>query len=75
MFTKKRFRHLMSPGRINQLELRNRIFFSPMGSNLAEEDGSVGERLRTYYAERAKGGAALVTMGSVSVGFPVGASN
>ncbi|WP_222559837.1 FAD-dependent oxidoreductase [Caenibius sp. WL] len=75
MFTKKRFRHLMSPGRINQLELRNRIFFSPMGSNLAEEDGSVGERLRTYYVERAKGGAALVTMGSVSVGFPVGASN
>ncbi len=75
MFAKKRFPHLLSPGRINQLELRNRIFFSPMGSNLAEEDGSVGERLRTYYAERAKGGAALVTMGSVSVGFPVGASN
>ena len=75
MFAKKRFPHLLSSGRINQLELRNRIFFSPMGSNLAEEDGSVGERLRTYYVERAKGGAALVTMGSVSVGFPVGASN
>lgn len=70
-----RFRHLLSPGRINQMELKNRIFFSPMGSNLAEEDGSVGERLRTYYVERAKGGAALVTMGSVSVGFPEGASN
>lgn len=75
LLTKTKFSHLMSPGRINQLELRNRIFFSPMGSNLAEEDGSVGERLRAYYVERARGGAALVTMGSVSVGFPVGASN
>ena len=75
VFGSNRYDHLLSPGRINQLELRNRIFFSPMGSNLAEEDGSVGDRLRTYYVERAKGGAALVTMGSVSVGFPVGASN
>jgi 2,4-dienoyl-CoA reductase (NADPH2) len=57
------------------MDLRNRIFFSPMGSNLAEPDGSVGDALRTYYVERAKGGAALVTMGSVSVGFPEGASN
>ncbi len=73
--SKHRFRHLLSPGRINQLELRNRIFFSPMGSNLAEEDGTVGDRLRTYYVERAKGGAGLITMGSVSVGFPEGASN
>jgi 2,4-dienoyl-CoA reductase-like NADH-dependent reductase (Old Yellow Enzyme family)/NADPH-dependent 2,4-dienoyl-CoA reductase/sulfur reductase-like enzyme len=71
----REFRHLLSPGTINQLELRNRIFFSPMGSNLAEEDGSVGDRLHQYYVERAKGGAALVTMGSVSVGFPEGASN
>ena len=73
--TTKSYRHLLSPGRINRLELRNRIFFSPMGSNLAEEDGTVGERLHRYYVERAKGGAALVTMGSVSVGFPEGASN
>jgi 2,4-dienoyl-CoA reductase-like NADH-dependent reductase (Old Yellow Enzyme family)/siroheme synthase (precorrin-2 oxidase/ferrochelatase) len=70
-----RFKHLLSPGRINGMQLRNRIFFSPMGSNLAEVDGSVGDALRTYYVERAKGGAGLVTMGSVSVGFPEGASN
>lgn len=70
-----RFKHLLSPGRINGMQLRNRIFFSPMGSNLAEVDGTVGDALRTYYVERAKGGAGLVTMGSVSVGFPEGASN
>lgn len=73
--TARQFSHLLSPGRINGMELRNRIFFSPMGSNLAESDGTVGDALRTYYVERAKGGAALVTMGSVSVGFPEGASN
>lgn len=70
-----KFSHLMAPGRINRMELRNRIFLTPMGSNLAEEDGYSGEKLRAYYAERAKGGAALITMGSVSVGFPEGSSN
>ncbi|WP_336951316.1 FAD-dependent oxidoreductase [Sphingobium aromaticivastans] len=70
-----RYSHLLSSGRINQMELKNRIFFTPMGSNLAEEDGFCGDRLRAYYTERAKGGAALITMGSVSVGYPEGASN
>lgn len=70
-----KYAHLLSPGRINSMELRNRIFMTPMGSNLADPDGFVGDRLRTYYAERAKGGAALITMGSVSVGFPEGSSN
>ncbi|MGH6780799.1 MAG: hypothetical protein ACREB5_01650, partial [Sphingomonadaceae bacterium] len=61
----RHFRNLLSPGRIGAMELRNRIFMTPMGSNLADEDGITGERLRAYYVERAKGGAALITMGSV----------
>lgn len=69
------YRNLLAPGRINRLELRNRIFMTPMGSNLAEEDGYCGPRLAAYYAARARGGAALVTMGSVSIGYPEGASN
>ena len=69
------FSHLMSPGRIGSLSLRNRIFMTPMGSNLADPDGHVGPRIIDYYAARAKGGAALVTMGSVSVGYPDGSSN
>ncbi len=73
--SKRRYDHLLSPGSINGMALRNRIIFSPMGSNLAEPDGSIGDALRTYYVERARGGAGLVTMGSVSVGFPEGASN
>src|SRR5437870_1926135 len=69
------FSHLLSPGRIGSLALRNRIFMTPMGSNLADPDGYVGQRLIDYYAARAKGGAALLTMGSVSVGYPDGSSN
>ncbi|WOK36121.1 NAD(P)/FAD-dependent oxidoreductase [Sphingomonas sp. C3-2] len=69
------FAHLLKPGRIGPMELRNRIFMTPMGSNLAEDDGISGDRLRVYYEARARGGAALITMGSVSVGYPDGSSN
>jgi 2,4-dienoyl-CoA reductase (NADPH2) len=69
------FEHLLAPGRIGTLELRNRIFMSPMGSNLAEEDGTCGERIVRYYEARAQGGAALVTMGSVGIAWPRGSGN
>jgi 2,4-dienoyl-CoA reductase (NADPH2) len=69
------YRHLLSPGRIGSMPLRNRIFMTPMGSNLADEDGITGDRLRAYYEARAKGGAALITMGSVSIGYPEGSGN
>ena len=63
---------LLQPGRIGQLEIRNRIIMSPMGSNFAETDGTCGERIQAYYEERAKGGAGLLTMGVCSVAFPHG---
>jgi 2,4-dienoyl-CoA reductase (NADPH2) len=65
------YAQLLSPGRIGTLRLRNRIVMTPMGSNLGEGDGLVGERARAYYEERAKGGAALLVMGSVAVAWPV----
>jgi 2,4-dienoyl-CoA reductase-like NADH-dependent reductase (Old Yellow Enzyme family)/thioredoxin reductase len=68
------FSHLMAPGRIGSMELKNRIFMTAMGDNLAEEDGMCGARTRAYYEARAKGGAALLTVGSVSVGYPVGSN-
>jgi 2,4-dienoyl-CoA reductase-like NADH-dependent reductase (Old Yellow Enzyme family)/NADH dehydrogenase FAD-containing subunit len=69
------FSNLLAPGRIGSMQLRNRIFMSPMGSNLAEPDGFCGERLAQYYAARAKGGAAMVIMGSVGVAYPRGSGN
>ena len=68
------FPHLMQPGRIGSMTLKNRIFMTAMGDNLAEDDGMCGARTRAYYAARAKGGAAMLTVGSVSVGYPVGSN-
>ena len=67
------FRHLLAPGRIGSLELRNRIFMTPMGSNLAEESGHIGERITRYYEARAQGGVGLIIVGVGAIAFPVGA--
>lgn len=66
---------LLSPGRIGSLSLRNRILMAPMGSNLCEPDGQLGPRIVPYYVERARGGAAMVVLGSVGVSWPRGATN
>jgi 2,4-dienoyl-CoA reductase-like NADH-dependent reductase (Old Yellow Enzyme family) len=64
------FERLMAPGRIGGLELRNRIFMCPMGDDLSEPDGTVGDRQRAYFEARARGGAALLLVGSVSIAYP-----
>jgi len=71
----RRFENLLAPGRIGSLELRNRLIMSPMGSNLAQEDGHMGERIKRYYEERAKGGVGLIIVGVGAVSFPAGACN
>jgi 2,4-dienoyl-CoA reductase (NADPH2) len=70
----REFRHLLAPGRIGTLELRNRLVMTAMGTLLAEPGGHCGDRLIAYYGERARGGVGLIVMGSVSVGFPIGAA-
>ncbi|WP_298670521.1 FAD-dependent oxidoreductase [uncultured Sphingomonas sp.] len=72
--TAKSFRHLLSPGRIGRMELRNRIAVTAMGVSLGEDDGQCGERLIAYHAEQAKGGAGLIITGVAGVAWPIGAS-
>ena len=64
------YENLLAPGRIGTLELRNRILLCPMGDELSEADGTVGDRQRAYFEARARGGAALLLVGSVSVAYP-----
>lgn len=71
----KPLKHITAPGRIGQMSLRNRMIMTPMGSNTAAEGGFCSERTRRYYEERARGGAALLIMGSVSVAWPRGSAN
>ena len=65
--------HLLSPGRIGGLELKNRIAVTAMGVSLSEDDGTVGERLIAYHETQAQGGAGLIISGVAGVAWPVGA--
>lgn len=69
-----KFEQLLKPGKIGSLTLKNRFVMAPMGSNFAEENGTAGERLRSYYIERAKGGVGLIIMETSATTWPKGAS-
>ncbi len=69
------YQHLLSPGRIGSLELRNRIIMAPMGEDLGDENGKVSDDQVAYLEARARGGMAVVMLGSVGVAHPVGCSN
>ena len=65
--------HLLAPGRIGTLELKNRIAVTAMGVSLSEDDGTVGEQIIAYHEEQARGGAGLIICGVAGVAWPVGA--
>ncbi|MCS5638023.1 MAG: FAD-dependent oxidoreductase [Myxococcota bacterium] len=68
-------KNLLSPTRIGELELRNRIAVAPMGVEIAEADGRVREPVIAYYEERARGGAALIITENTSATYPRGANS
>jgi len=70
--TDRHLTHLLSPGRIGRMELRNRIAVTAMGVSLAEEDGVCGPRIRAYHEEQARGGVGLIITGVAGVAWPVG---
>lgn len=70
--TSNRYPHLLSPGKIGTLDLKNRIAVTAMGVSLSEDDGTVGERLIAYHEEQARGGVGLIISGVAGVAWPVG---
>lgn len=68
------YTHLMSPGRIGPMELRNRVVLPAMDMNVSE-DGEIEQREIEHYAARAAGGAGLVVTGACAVAFPHGAAS
>ncbi len=66
---------LLTPGRIGSMTLRNRIFMCPMGDNQATAGGYVTDQQIDYFEARARGGAALLLVGSVGVTAPDGLSS
>jgi 2,4-dienoyl-CoA reductase-like NADH-dependent reductase (Old Yellow Enzyme family)/thioredoxin reductase len=55
---KSSYERLFSPGRIGTLQLKNRIYYPPMGTNVCV-GGEVTDRFLAYHAARAKGGVGL----------------
>lgn len=51
---------LKQPGLIGNLRLKNRVLMAPMGTNYSTTDGFSTQRDCEYYAERARGGVAMV---------------
>jgi 2,4-dienoyl-CoA reductase (NADPH2) len=57
---------LFEPIKINQLELKNRIYMPAMHMNMAR-DFEVTDQLIDFYAERARGGVSIITVGYATV--------
>ena len=57
---------LFEPIKINQLELKNRIFLPAMHMNMAK-DHEITDQLIDFYAERARGGVSAIVVGYATV--------
>ena len=62
-----RFPRLAAPGRIGNMTLKNRVIMGPMGTNYGTTDGLSTERDRLYYAERARGGTAMIITEAMNI--------
>lgn len=62
-----KFPKLFSPIRIGTLEVKNRLVFAPVSTELGSPDGKVTPQMLEYYEERARGGVGLVI---VEAAFP-----
>ena len=54
---------VFKPGRIGNIELKNRLVRSATYENAANEDGTISEKLLEIYRELARGGVGLIVTG------------
>jgi 2,4-dienoyl-CoA reductase (NADPH2) len=64
---REQFPHLLAPGRIGGMTVRNRMVMSPMETMYGTPDGLPSDRTVAYFAARARGGVGLVTVGATGV--------
>ncbi len=58
------YKHLLQPGKIGKLTLKNRVIFNPCETLYATVEGEVTQKLIDFYVQRAAGGAALLVVHS-----------
>jgi len=54
------FTKLFEPGRIGQMEIKNRIVMAPMVLQYGSTESFVNERIKNYFEARARGGVGLI---------------
>lgn len=59
--------NLFSPGKIGNVQIKNRIIRSATSENMAANDGQVNDQLIKVYTELAQGGTGLITTGGLAV--------
>lgn len=64
----QQFPMLMSPATLGPLALANRMWMAPMTRSRANPDGTPGEHMATYYAQRATAGLMVSEATNVSMG-------
>jgi 2,4-dienoyl-CoA reductase (NADPH2) len=62
---KQQLKTITSPIKVGGLELKNRMWLAPMNETLSGVNGEMTEQCLSYFAARAKGGAAVVSTGAV----------
>ena len=58
---------LNEPGLIGPMRLKNRVIMAPMGTNYGTTDGFATDRDKRYYAERARGGVAMIITEAMNI--------
>ena len=66
------YRKLFEPLEVRGMNLKNRVFMPPMGTNFANADGTFSEKQYAYYERRAEGGTGLITLENVCIDYPMG---
>lgn len=62
-------KHVFSPFKIGNIQVKNRISTSPMLACMASHDGYVTREFIEFYKSFAKGGAGLATIGDAAIDF------
>ena len=65
---KTQYKSLFTPVKIGNVEVKNRYHLSAMGGNdhITDTHG-IGDMMKEYYIERAKGGIALLSTGTITI--------
>ena len=62
-----KYPHVFSPIKIGNMEVKNRIQFSPMVSSLSTPTGGVSPELLGYIKYQAQSGVGVITIGSTPI--------